>query len=1346
MKLRALPGRCSRGPLSLGRLLLAAILTAHASARSAEELRFENVSLEDGLSHSMIWDVQRDSRGFLWIATQSHLHRYDGYTYKAYKHDPDDSDSISANEVVMIYEDRRGVLWFGTRDGGLNRYDRVEDRFIRYLPDAAEPDRLAPGLISFLLEDHEGALWVGVEAGGLHRLDRDSDTFTRYVHDPNDPSSLSNNTVVHLLEDGSRRLWVATIGGLERFDSERGRFVHYPYDPEDARFQSSTVSALYQDSDSVLWAGTLDGKLFNFEGAVAEDAGSVVLRPSRVMDVSGRLITSIREDRDGALWIATFGGGLSRLDRSAPDSESAALTHFHHDPDVPDSLASDTIRTIHVDSSGVLWAATVGGLSKLDPHRKRFMTLRHRPGTEAALPGPHVTTLSEDGDGILWAGTQGGGLVALDRARGDRVLFRHEPGGPAGLPRSPVEVVQEDRQGRVWIGTRAGLGQLLRPPGRTARFEPEPSFAGVSLLCVLQDASGDLWFGASSGLHHLDVETGRFTKYADDPGRPGRGPANVVLGLVQDRSGILWLATGGGLARFDPVSGSFSRYFHNADDPNSLSSNYLTSVYLDPSGTFWIGTTGNGLNRWNPAGEEGRGRWRRYREKDGLASDSVAAIVAGDDGDLWISTSGGLSRFEPETETFRSYDAGDGLHGDVFLSGAALRSASGELLFGGSGGLTAFRPGQIEDDPRVPPVVLTELRLAGEPVSLKRRDPGSPLERSMTETREIVLPHEHKSFDIEFAALHFASSQKIRYAYRLDGYDESWITTDASLRRARYTNLDPQTYVFRVKASNPDGVWNEEGTSVRLTLLPPPWRTRWAYALYALAAAAVVTAYVRSHRKQLRAEREAVLRERAVADRERAASRRLRAIDKLKDELLASTSHEFRTPLYGITGLAESLIDGATGELPEATKQNLALIVSSGRRLSHLVDDVLDLSKLRHRDLELDLRPVDLRPLVEVVRILSQPLVGSKNLELINEAPSGLPAVEADENRLQQILHNLVGNAVKFTESGTVKVSAAVDGDRIVVDVADTGIGISEEQQKRIFEPFEQAEASIAGDFGGTGLGLSITRQLVELHDGRIWVESRPAEGSTFSFSLPIAAAQVGEPTGPVAAKTALEGPAAQGIADLPPSCEPAEASEPGAEGARILVVDDEPVNRQVLRNHLANHGYRLTLASSGDETLRLLREQSFDLVLLDIMMPKVSGYEVCRALRKIHPLEELPVIFLTAKNQASDVVAGLSLGANDYLTKPINKDELLARIRPHLDMLRLHRNLEELVEEKVSQIKVLSGLLPICSVCKKIRDDEGFWSQLEIFIDRHSEAEFTHGICPDCVKKHYADLEPDDA
>ncbi|MEM1179239.1 MAG: ATP-binding protein [Acidobacteriota bacterium] len=514
-------------------------------------------------------------------------------------------------------------------------------------------------------------------------------------------------------------------------------------------------------------------------------------------------------------------------------------------------------------------------------------------------------------------------------------------------------------------------------------------------------------------------------------------------------------------------------------------------------------------------------------------------------------------------------------------------------------------------------------------------------------------------------------------------------------------------------------------------------------------------ATIEASEKELRGAYEALeathsdlVEQRSLVDQERDVSARLREVDRLKDEFLANTSHELRTPLYGIVGLAESLADGARGPLPPAVLDDLSMIAVSGRRLSHLVNDILDFSKLRHKSLTLRCGPVDLAALTDVVLTLGRPLVGTKDLELRHAVPRDLPPVWGDEDRLQQILYNLLGNAIKFTDSGHVTLFADRDGDALRLRVEDTGVGIEASKHDVIFQAFEQVDASTARPQSGTGLGLAITRQLVELHGGTLELESAPGQGSTFTVRLPVATAeelagaprpgrsapvdsltQSGSPSLPLALETLAE-------PDTPIRIQPPQTRH------RVLAVDDEPVNLRVLQNFLAGEPISLDVAASGREALERLERESFDLLLLDVMMPHMSGFEVCQQLRERHALSSLPIIFLTAKGRDVDVESGLSLGANDFLVKPISKGRLLSRLRLHLDLLGAHRSLEELVDEKTSEVKALQGLLPICASCKKIRDDDGEWNALEDYFTERSDAQFSHGLCPDCLDDFARDAD----
>lgn len=552
---------------------------------------------------------------------------------------------------------------------------------------------------------------------------------------------------------------------------------------------------------------------------------------------------------------------------------------------------------------------------------------------------------------------------------------------------------------------------------------------------------------------------------------------------------------------------------------------------------------------------------------------------------------------------------------------------------------------------------------------------------------KISLPHKMNDLVFKYAATSFDNPEKLQYCYKLDGFDQEW--SDWVIENKKeYTGLWEGNYTFRVQAKNMYGTIGKEAV-YQFSVLPPAYRSWWAYGLYAIFIVGAVGSFIRY---RTRKQRRALKRKKQELEKEKILNEKLLKADKLKDEFLANTSHELRTPLTGIIGLAEALYDGVAGEVNEQMRYNLTMIISAGERLSSLVNSILDFSKLKTHELKLNLKPVDLRSITEIVIKISMPLLNAKSLQIIDEIAFDTPLVSADENRLQQIMHNLIGNAIKFTVNGTITISSHKVNDFIEVSIADTGIGIAPEKHKIIFESFEQIESENTREFTGTGLGLAITKQLVELHGGKIWVESAPGQGTTFYFTMPIAEVrekikQNDEPIDRELEKLEI----------TPAGLKTKANGTPGE--FRILVVDDEPINQQVLANHLSFDNYEVVPAMSGEEALNFIEKgEKFDLILLDIMMPKISGYEVCRKIREKYLPNELPIVMITAKNQVSDLVEGFSYGANDYLTKPFSKNEFLARVKTHLNLFKInscygrfvpHEFLRKLGRDSILDIKL---------------------------------------------------------
>ncbi len=1264
------------------------------AATPGDDLRFTRLLMDQGISIGAVEVIFQDSYGYMWFGGDagSGLVQYDGYNFTIHRHIPGDPRTLSSSVVWDIYEDSSGDLWIAT-DAGINHFERETGYFTR--PEYEYPDPRAAAFVRAIVgddqgDDGKGDIWIG-SFGGLHHLDTATGELRTYTHQPGNPNSLAADQIRTLYMDREGGLWIGTdAAGLNYLDTETGQFRRYPFTTDDTAHElNATVRRIYQTRDGIIWVGT--------EGGLARlnpETGQMKLfrhNPDDPGSLSENIVGAIAEDDLGNLWVGTE-HGLNYFNR-----ETGKFSVYLHNPNQPGSLANNVVRSLLVDANKNLWVGNFpAGVNFLDRSKLAFTTYRYNPDDANSLNQSSVLSLQEDNEGNLWMGTDGGGLNHLDRETGQFEHYTHDPARAHSLSAGAVLSIEQESEHLWWLGTWGGglnlfddrTGKSIHYPQKTG-----PDAPAANVWALLKDRQGTLWSGTiGGGLNRYDTETGEFIWYQPVVGDPNSLPSYVVWCLYEDHLGQLWIGTGEGLARYRPETDDFVHYTHRVDDAGSITSDVVTDITQDSQHRMWIATRGGGLNLYHPETDS----FSHVDESQGLASNVAVSVVVDDHDDVWVGTTNGLSRYTPATGEIRNYNEHNGLQGNQFNIGSALKLRSGELVFGGIYGVNIFDPEAFNRTEAAPPVEIVAFEIFNKPVPVGT--PDSPLTKAISQTDSITLTYEQSVFSFSFVAISYSDPEKNQYAYKLEGFEDHW-NYIGNRRTATYTNLNAGDYTFRVKASNSQGVWNEQGSSIELHILPPPWKTWWAYCLYGLLLAALIAAYVRVQHKKV-----------AI---ERTINRRLQQLDKLKDEFLANTSHELRTPLNGIIGLAESLIDGVGGPQTGIAKSNLEMIVASGKRLDRLVNDILDFSQLKEQSLTLHRKPVDMHALVQVVLALSAPLVGDKKLQLVNAVGTDVPQVYADEDRVQQILHNLVGNAIKFSHSGTITVTAHLaDADHLAICVHDRGIGISDEVLPHIFDAFYQMQGSLDRQYSGTGLGLAVTRQLVELHGGTVVVESKPGQGSVFSFTLPLTACGTGvdldldeadapplsinDSLSPVAAEDQVSHKTAQVIETTSDSASVAmdhvvqAIDVPAIDRAtqHILVVDDEPVNRQVLTNHLQLQGYRVTQAMGGDEALKLMTEQHFDLVLLDIMMPQVSGYDVCRQARKDFSSHELPIIFLTAKNLENDLVTGFSLGANDFLTKPVSRDELLARVNTHLQLLEVNRNLEKKVAERTEALE----------------------------------------------------------
>jgi signal transduction histidine kinase/ligand-binding sensor domain-containing protein len=824
-------------------------LTAQNLFAQSRSVKFEHIGMEQGLSQSTVYCILQDRQGFMWFGTQGGLNKYDGYGFIVYKKDVFDSTSLSWNDVPAIHEDHAGTLWVGTSGGGLHRFDREKEQFTRFVYDSNNPQSLSHNSVSAVYEDRSGVLWVGTN-DGLNRFDRDKKKFARFLYDPKDPNSLQGNSVFSIYEDRSGTLWIGTERWLNKFDRQKEQFTHYEHDPQNPpNTRARPITAILEDRYGTLWIGTRSAGLKKFDRGTGQFT-HFFHDPNNSRSLSNDRVQAIYEDRTGTLWIGTWGGGLNQFDRNQKH-----FTRFFNDPKNPRSLVGNFVMSIHEDRSGRLWVGTFfTGISTFDPAKEQFTQFVKDPYNPNGLRGNAVLSFHEDQAGTLWIGCSG--LARLSRDNRDTKQFGyfvHDPNNPKSLSHNNVSAICEDEAGMLWVGTLpGGLNKFDCNTKQFTHFVHDPknpqSLSDNGIWTIYQDAASrnTLWIGTQGGLNKFDRDTAQFTRYVHDPKNPHSLSGNVVWAICRDSASphTLWLGTSGGLNRFDYNTEQFTHFVHDPTNPHSLSHNRVYAICEDPASpdVLWLGTSDGGLNRFDRNTQQ----FSYYTEKDGLPNNTICGILMDEHGRLWLSTDNGLSCFDPQTKIFHNYNMADGLPYNEFHAGAYYKSKSGEMFFGSFNGFIAFHPDKIKDNPYIPPVVITAFQRYNTEAA-----EGKPIiEKGISIKQAITLSYKDNILAFEFAALSYRNSFKNQYAYKLAGFNDNWIQLGIK-RGITFTNLDPGEYTLHVKGSNSDGVWNEEGASLKITITPPWWLTRWAYAIYALLVMAGVFATDRFQRRRL---------------------------------------------------------------------------------------------------------------------------------------------------------------------------------------------------------------------------------------------------------------------------------------------------------------------------------------------------------------------------------------------------------------------------------------------------------------------------------------------------------------
>ena len=1280
------------------------------------DIQFEHITMEDGLSNNYVYCILQDSKGFMWFGTGSGLNRYDGYNFVTYGHEHGNTNSISENSIRCLYEDKIGNLWVGTRGGGLNRFYRDKETFVNYIHDPDNPNSLCNDLVQTIYQSRDGDLWIGT-VGGLSRIDHsyiigDSSKikFDNYLHDPEKPYSLSHNHIDAIYEDNEGILWIGTEkGGLNKFNRNEKRFYYETNFEIQNNFIElgpwktyMPISSIYGDPENgeeIIWVGTGE-RLCKFS---LRDRSYLKYYPGEpgIFYAPEKSFAPVLKDQQGWLWIGTQKDGLLLFNEKQKEAIS-----FKNDPFNPNSLNTNWILSLYQDPQGAIWVGTFGaGINRYDPKRRKFNNYQIELKRPESKKKCSITAIFEDlheeGE-IIWLGTPDQGLLSYNRKT--KMVEQYPFEGKANYQVNAIYQDPED-PANIWVGCY-GNG-LLKFNRQTESFKSykcrstdeefhHPNRTDLMstsyLYSIHRDRRGILWLASSLGVYSFNPKTKEFIPYLHNPTDNNSVSDIYVKSILEDKSGILWFGTFfAGLNRFDPRQEKFWHYKNNPHDSLSLSSNAVHSIYQDKKGIIWIGTT-KGLNKFNPLDES----FTLYGKNDPLARASIMGIMEDNRGNLWFFTNRGISKFNPQSQTFHHYDVRDGLQGYDFNTFAYHKSNSGEMFFGGENGFNSFYPDSIKYNPHVPPVVITDFQLFNKTVL-----PGddSPLKRLISEIDKIILSHNQNLISFEFATLDYTIPSKNQYAYQLEGIDQDWIYTDASRRFATYANLNPSEYVFRVKGSNNDGVWNEEGASVRIIITPPWWKTNLAYGLYILLIMSLIFGVYRFQIRRIRM--------RHQLEMEHLHAEKLEEVDRMKSHFFANISHEFRTPLTLILGPLERLL---TCYVDEDSHQELKIMQRSARRLQRLINQLLDLSKLEAGRMKLQVRKEDIVVLIRNFVQAFESLAKLKDIQLKFYSKQEDIRGYIDREKLETIVNNLLSNAFKFTpEGGKVNVDLSlrgemapasstkqsvfngrfeIDSPRLVgvrkdngslgfvqIRISDTGRGIPADRLPNIFDRFYQVDDSYTRDEEGSGIGLALTKELVEFHKGEISVSSELGKGTTFIIRLPIEKAAyedeeiveiIAPPVSPEREKDRSK-PELMESEHLPL---PSTKIDLKISLPILLMVEDNPDMRTYIHTNLENE-YRILEAANGKEGFEKCAKAIPDLVISDVMMPEMDGFQLCAKLKTDQRTSHIPVILLTARAAAEDRIGGLETGADDYIIKPFNARELQVRVRNLIEQRR---------------------------------------------------------------------------
>jgi signal transduction histidine kinase/ligand-binding sensor domain-containing protein/DNA-binding response OmpR family regulator len=1270
------------------------IVAFYSICYAQQDLNFTSLTIKNGLSSNTVSAILQDRKGLVWFGTNDGLNKFDGTNFTVYNHIQSDSTSIPSSEITAMLEDRSGRLWVGTGGGGVAFYDARHDTFVS-LKDVVAKGQNVPVNVKALYQDGIGNILVG-GFGGYVIIDPKTMTTITVPVSPLPNNTLNSLAVLSFFEDQAHRLWIGTNNGLLLQDKKTQTFTRFIHQPSiENSISDNRIRTINQDNRGRIFFGTNNG--FNMLMPDGKTFRRFLHSDQASSSISNNIIYSVKSVSKDNLWLATEDGVIVfDLNTLTFSSIRPSLRHSL-------SLISGSVRSICIAQRGIIWLGTFrGGISKLDPNLALFNLKRSNPFDPRGLKSPIVTSFVEYSKNSIFVGSDRGGLQLFNRNSElfDPIEIKSKIDN-SGNPLA-ILALELDSKKKIWIGTyQNGLFVYDPKSGQYKQYLSGPTPYNLSqndIFFVKEDSKGLIWVGTNgSGVDVLDPKTQMFTRFGSTD--PNMGKANLPTNgfmrtMAESKTGEIWLGSdGSGIAVFNPVTKSFSLY----NKLNSgLSNNAVLSIFHDRYGITWVGTNGGGLNIFNAR----TNRFSVLKE----TNERIYKILEDKNGLIWISTDKGISSIDPKTRIVKNFSRPNGVQDSPFVMGAGLVTSDNQVFFGGQDGFNYFFPTKLPVNNIIPQVLLTDLKVENNTVS-----PGknAPIQDQISFAKEIRLPYGQK-FSISYVALNYTAPQQNHYSYKLVGLDKDWNNVGKE-KTAYYTNLDPGKYVFQVRASNNDGVWSNKITTITIHILPPFWRTIYAYVFYILLLAGLLfysrRRGIRKIENKLALQQEKINAQRLIEQHQREAER-VHALDEQKIKFLTNLSHEFRTPISLILAPADKLLalektGGNSGEV--------RMIKRNARRLLNLVNQLLDFRKMEEQELRLNLQQGDLAGFIREAAESFKDLSERKKISLYIE-DNNVESVYTvfDHDKVERIIFNLLSNAFKFTEGGgeiCLKMDLIVKSDDPMavfsLAVSDNGIGINPQIKEKVFDRFFMDNNSLSILNQGSGIGLSITKEFIQLHGGEITVESEQGKGATFNILLPvniIKPEQHKELAVPENQKPEME---------INGSLEKIETEGVDLKMPTILLVEDNEEFRYHLKDSLQPY-YHIIEAANGKEGWQKALSCHPQLVVSDINMPFMSGIELSQKIKSDKRTNHIPVILLTAIGGEEDQIKGLESGVNDYLTKPFNFEILNAKIR---NLLLYNRSIKDVyskhVQVKSEEIEIESSEVKLLNRIVKYIDEK---------------------------------------